>query len=795
MNIKNIELTISRFETKEKPKSDNEKAELYKMFKKESISVEELNSFYNSDYSYTISPAIFKNDKVNDRNWESQKLVFIDFDKGMTYNEAIKCCEYYKIMPIIKYDSYSSTESKERFRLIFALNKEVKDKAIMKKILNTFEYIFNNQCDGNALNVSSYYFGGRNGTIIGYKEVDVNKILELHNINMNVKYKGKKKMFIELEDDDREIITDKNYFKFIDEDWDVLYENCRIYKDFVDGKWLYHPQLRGIAMNMQIIEGGAKRYKEIFKNHMDKFYSYDSAKMNMVDYFRKKSYNAQTLSSFSDYEDDYQYNNFIEVVKQNRKTSINKIEQIDVTPQTTISLKKGEEIFKEEIIKIQNDNSNNIYIINCPPGFGKTHYLSSLAKSGTKNVYIASSYHRIIDDITKDMSEDSYNRVNPVPEFNDLEINANLELLYNQGDYRGAKELIENNRNKVKNIKAYEKYLKNDDLKYWGDKPYFTTINREINIHNAFYKTVYFDEDPINEIAKVETLKMSVLKSFFSQIKEKKSKLYSVLKDIIESKKNKIYKTENIICSNDRIEQYKGELNINIRSLLSSYAYYIDENTKTGNDTIYYISHKMLNEECKYVIFSATPNIDYYTKIYDKRVKILDLSNIEPKGKLYQYANKSYSKQCLKDEEFIDILNENIGNTPVVTYKDCKDKFSNPSSCYFGNLYGSNDLNDQEIAIVGINRYENPYYILFAYLMGIESKNGYEMKYQKVEYNGYRFNFMTFIDPDLRKIHLDITNGEMIQAVGRGRLLRTDNIVNLYCGFPLKGASQDKLKY
>ena len=33
----------------------------------------------------------------------------------------------------------------------------------------------------------------------------------------------------------------------------------------------------------------------------------------------------------------------------------------------------------------------------------------------------------------------------------------------------------------------------------------------------------------------------------------------------------------------------------------------------------------------------------------------------------------------------------------------------------------------------------------------------------------------------------------MIQAVGRGRLLRTDNVVNLYCGLPLKGASQEKI--
>ena len=89
--------------------------------------------------------------------------------------------------------------------------------------------------------------------------------------------------------------------------------------------------------------------------------TYDSAKMDMVDYFRKQSYNAQTLSSFSDYKDDSKYNNFIEVVKQNRETSKNKIEQIDFTPQTTISLKKGEEIFKEEIIK--NYSPKFLYII------------------------------------------------------------------------------------------------------------------------------------------------------------------------------------------------------------------------------------------------------------------------------------------------------------------------------------------------------------------------------------------------------------------------------------------------
>ena len=69
------------------------------------------------------------------------------------------------------------------------------------------------------------------------------------------------------------------------------------------------------------------------------------------------------------------------------------------------------------------------------------------------------------------------------------------------------------------------------------------------------------------------------------------------------------------------------------------------------------------------------------------------------------------------------------------------------------------------------------------------------MQYQQVEYNGYRFKFMTFKDNNLRKVHLDITNNEMIQAVGRGRILRNDNIVHLYSGFPLKGVVFEDIKF
>ena len=78
-------------------------------------------------------------------------------------------------------------------------------------------------------------------------------------------------------------------------------------------------------------------------------------------------------------------------------------------------------------------------------------------------------------------------------------------------------------------------------------------------------------------------------------------------------------------------------------------------------NTLFSLQHQILIIIPKYIII--------------KRVKLLNLSNIEPKGILYQYANKSYSKQCLKDEEFIDILNENIEIRQLLLIKIVKINF------------------------------------------------------------------------------------------------------------------------
>lgn len=775
----NIELTIARVETTKKPKSGKEKSNIFKSLKKESIDLEELFSFYTSSNSYTVAPGVFKNNEVYKVNWISQELAFIDCDGTMSVKEAMECCKNYGIMPNIIYYTYGSSGLVEKFRLIFVFDRTIYDRKMMEKILKAFSHIFEDKCDQSALNISNYFFGGYSGQLLTEEKTDVDVIINAFNVSKHYDDGGKVRGCIEVKPD-----AEYKVFKARDEDWDLLYDNCDIYRRFVDGEWLYHYELVGVAMNMQIIEGGCLKYKKIFNEHRGKHSSYSDKKENMVDYFKKNKYKAQPLSMFSNTENDMQYTRFVDVIIKNRDTKYNIVKKIDNDDyaDNCIEIEEAEQIFEIEMKKAQESEENSIYIFNIPTGFGKTKFLKSLT-----NAYSCFYNHRVIDEITEGRDKNTYYRTYPVPKFRDKKIEDRIKLLYNQRRFKKAREIIEKNEDLCVEKQAFLNYKKNESTTFLSDKPCYTTIHREANKHNPYFSTVYFDEDPINEIVKIESIDIKDLKKLNDKLRRNNiKKLSKVIERIINSKTSKVFETEKINFELDMIEEYIEGMNFDIYSLLNSCAYFIEEDKRTGKDSIYFINHNKLEDDCKYIIMSATPYVEYYKSIYGDRVKVVDLSSIKHKGQIYQYANRSYSKQSLNNK-VIYSLNEKIGNMSVVTYKELKDKFQNPASCHFGNLLGSNELNNQEMAVVGINRFRNPYYILFAYIMGIEVENGYGMDNLLVEYNGYKFKFFTFIDENLRKVYLDITNNEIIQAVGRGRTLRDDNIVHLYSGFPMRG--------
>jgi hypothetical protein len=83
---------------------------------------------------------------------------------------------------------------------------------------------------------------------------------------------------------------------------------------------------------------------------------------------------------------------------------------------------------------------------------------------------------------------------------------------------------------------------------------------------------------------------------------------------------------------------------------------------------------------------------------------------------------------------------------------------------------------------------------MYAKVIGIDFKDiDLEMKYQKIEWNGFRFMFMAYNNKDMREIQLSLIESELVQAIGRARVIRTDAKVEVYSNLPLQVS--DKFVY
>jgi hypothetical protein len=60
-----------------------------------------------------------------------------------------------------------------------------------------------------------------------------------------------------------------------------------------------------------------------------------------------------------------------------------------------------------------------------------------------------------------------------------------------------------------------------------------------------------------------------------------------------------------------------------------------------------------------------------------------------------------------------------------------------------------------------------------------------KMEYQTIQWKGRQFKFQTFNNPDLRNIQLHLIEGELTQAIGRARTIRTEAQVEVFSNFPL----------
>ncbi len=157
-----------------------------------------------------------------------------------------------------------------------------------------------------------------------------------------------------------------------------------------------------------------------------------------------------------------------------------------------------------------------------------------------------------------------------------------------------------------------------------------------------------------------------------------------------------------------------------------------------------------------------------------------------------KYTKYSNSRESLKKRDQEELLDK-IGNKPVITFMSNTVtlnqeyiKENGELGIYFGNTRGYNDLKGKDMVVIGTPHINPIVYLFHAEFIGIDTNSiDKKMDYQTIQHNGMQFKFKAFNNLDLREIQLNLIEGELIQAVGRARTIRTDAKVQVYSNFPL----------
>ena len=148
---------------------------------------------------------------------------------------------------------------------------------------------------------------------------------------------------------------------------------------------------------------------------------------------------------------------------------------------------------------------------------------------------------------------------------------------------------------------------------------------------------------------------------------------------------------------------------------------------------------------------------------------------------IVQHNEKSYSKSSLNSKDFIA---PDTKHDIIITYKNLRHLFATEQDHYYGNLIGLDLYKGHNISFVGTPIPPSGATIIKAILLRHDVKD-IEKAMHTVDTKFYRFPFFTFNDKVLRDIELDDIEKELVQALGRGRTIRTKSQTELFSSFPL----------
>lgn len=802
-------ITIDPRPVASKPDDDYKETITSNLIIQTGITINEFSTLVSQPLGYTWSPGLFKGTRSNN-NWVEQYVFGLDFDSGITIDQVLDRCQQFCLAPQVWYSTFSDSTEKQKFRVVFFLDQPITDSKLFEFLTESLLRLFP-EADQSCKDAGRFFFGGLDSVVINTDPIPTSQFIDALSINsMTSDSNSFRKLPLEssyytgLKSAEKVEILYNIYRnssfpaneitspptsvprglteKF---DFEQAKQKVRIFREFLEGRWLTHMELFGLATNLIHIMSGIKLMKEtMLKYNQLGITQYTQNNLNILPYVKKVNYSPQPIYKFSPFEEDDDLLDLVSATKDIRGF----IEVLE--PNKKIDLKEAEDLLESSYRDvIENGETDKIYLFKLPTAIGKTQIIT-----GTHAV-IAAPTNSLKNEIGERMGV-KYIKTPDSVVFEDEKINKKLEHYYSIGLPKKSMRILNHMVNPV-NSKMYSandvitanQYLQ--DLRYsMTSQDTILTTHKRVLFTDFNHDTIIFDEDPLNSILEIKELKILDLVAL--KLMTNLNGLDYLINHLTGSTPTQIIKTPSFAIDIDELIDVISDLKVdsNIVDFLKS-SYFIRDGLNP--DIINYIVKRDLPKNKKVIIMSATLPVHIYQKLFGDRVEVIDITNVNQQGTVIQYTNRSCSRNGLNN--YVNKISEKVGDKPVLTFKSFRHHFQNPvQEMYFGNCSGYDSLKGQDMAVVGTPHRNNIEYFLTASILGIDYRStDTTMSHQKIEYNGFRFKFNCFDNEELRNIQLSLIESDLIQAVGRARTLRTSAQVDLYSNFPLK--ISDEFRY
>lgn len=744
-------------------------------------------------HSRTWMPGIMNGGRKSD-NWAHQQVVAIDIDRGLSLGQAIERLKSFDLSITFAYSTFSSSEKNDRYRMVIVLQEVISEEQKFRRLSNALKYLFP-EMDKQCMTLSHMFYGGREIIFENHSySADPEKLIEageLYFVGTAENPRTKQRRLKKLSENPNSInnIIEKGKNDKIEVvktfDWDWARDHVRVFREFADGEWLYHPQIFGLATNLLYVEGGLKWMKEV----MDDTGKYTPNNYAVLPYVRKMKYKPMRLANYSPFEEDHRYKNLLSAGSL-RGGEVLKIEEPEIKPREEMR-----EELRKTVDGIMESVDTDIHVLKVPTGVGKTESMLD---------YNYITYACPTHDLKNELASRFRVPVSVTPnqvEFNSKDLTSRVNYLYLTGADKTVGRLL-------------SRVAKNEDVGISYDYSDAELAARYLEImrqvkesentiitthHSGRYvekhPIIVFDEDPLSTInLPIETITVSDITRLQSRISDgtDKKTVTRILHAILDGTSNIIYPVPSCVFNDytaiEDIVAVHKDFESPVLRFLNAKHFLIDSKDP---DKVHFIRRYDFNSSKKIVILSATANEWVYKQLYGDRVRFYDLGFVKTRGKLIQDTTYTYSRQNLSKSEVLERATDLAGERLVLTFAQYQNKFANPvGNIYFGNCRGTNKLSGKDLVVVGTPHVNMSAYLLVAKEIGLDvTPEDFKPRMQRVSHNGMEFKFNTFENPALRNIQFYFIESELRQAVGRARLENHDGInVLVLSNYPLREA-------